>query len=400
LEAPHVQLIVDQSTVPPPLRAALTRLHARVSILSLDKALTSGISPSADVCVILPGQADAPDVLDRLLADASDRACGTLVLDDGHTNGILDWTPPVEHGADRQRANGSGRLNADEIAGRLQTLCEIRHPMRRLRDELSALRLQHDKLAVGARAYEEQLQLASQVQRDLLPAPVRFIDPLTIHTLFLPADRVSGDIYDISRLDEHSYSFSIADATGHGLPAALLTVFVKNLLRGKEILRNGYLIIEPDELLGRLNRELLSAELSQCQFVAALHAVFDRRENELRWARGGAPYPILCRPGEPPRYVMTAGGLVGTIPDQTFEIGRHRFEPGDTLLLYTDGLEPFLVGGHTLEDEAALADSPFLERLAVAGPETALSEIRDGLTSAAPADPYRDDTTAIALTMN
>ena len=82
---------------------------------------------------------------------------------------------------------------------------------------------------------------------------------------------------------------AVADATGHGIPAALLTVYIKRALRGKEIENGSYRILSPDEVLSRLNDDILDARLSECQFVAAVYAVLNTTTLELTVARGGAP---------------------------------------------------------------------------------------------------------------
>ncbi len=388
---PHVQLILDADMVPPPLQAALNRVHARVSVRSLARALSAGIPSSVDVCVILPGAHECPDLLARILSEASEQACATLVLSrDEVGSGVAR---PV-NGPDRHTAT------ADELTGRIKTLCEIRSPMRRLREQLDQLRRRDEQLIAAARERDEQLRLASQIQMDLLPEPLVDADPLSVSTLFLPADHVSGDIYDVARLDEDRFGFSIADATGHGLPAALLTILIKQSFRGKEITDGSYRIIEPDELLSRLNAELLHRTLSQCQFITALHAILDRTSRQVRWARGGSPYPVLLRPGELPRQLRSAGGLIGALPQQTFEVAGIELEPGDTLLLYTDGLEAFLLGRHASCAEGAILESPWLDRVAIDGPDAALDAIREQACRLSTREWPRDDITVIAIKLN
>lgn len=389
--------------VPPSLQTALNRVNARVSIRSLDKALVSGVSASADVCVILPGARGSPDVLERIQSDASARACATMVLPDesmANTASKLDaqitYPRLVQPGAEPSPPG----LNTDELTGRIRALCEVRHPLSRMREELTELRRQHAELVSGARQFNEQLDLASQIQNDLLPEPLQDLGPLAVSTLYLPADRVSGDIYDVSRLDEERFSLSIADATGHGLPAALLTILIKNSLRGKEIANGSYRIIEPNELLERLNGELLGTNLTQCQFIAALHAILDRNTNRIRWARGGLPYPILIRAGQPARHVTSEGGLIGAFAGESFETVTHDFEPGDTLLFYTDGLEALLLKRSDAPGEISLLGSPWIGQLASDGPEAALAEIAREANCIPDADWRKDDITAIVLKMS
>lgn len=393
MATPHVQLILDRATVPAPLQTALTRINARVSVRSMDKAFSTGISPSADVCVILPAGHEPPDVLARILSDASDQACATMVLS-------AEQVGDPGNVEQRLSPRSASRVSADELTGRIRALCDIRRPLQRMREQIDQLRLRDEQLIASARERDEQLRLASQIQMDLLPDRLLDCDPLNVETLYLPADHISGDIYDVARLDETRFSFSIADATGHGLPAALLTILIKRSFRGKEIVDGSYRIIDPDELLRRLNNELLNTSLSQCQFITGLHAIFDRTTRELRWARGGSPYPILLRPGEEPRQLRSSGGLIGAFDDQSFDTASHTLERGDTVLLFTDGLEALLLGRESSCCDGAILKSKWLDRVAIDGPEVALEQIRDRASRLRDTEWPRDDITVIALKMN
>ncbi len=402
MSAPRVQLILDRDIEPPaPLRTALNRVQAQVSIRSLDKVLAEGVSASADLCVILPGLDRHPNVLDAVLAKATDRACGTMLIapDRRTDDGEPMTAPPGYHRLSPFGRAAAAPLNADELTGRIKALCEIRHPMRLMREELNRLREARELPAPIGRDFDEQIRLAGQIQNDLLPEPMADTHPLAIYTLYLPADFVSGDTYDIARLDENRFGFSLADATGHGLPAALLAILVRHSLRGKEIHNASYRIIEPDELLGRVNDELLGTHLRQCQFITAVHAIFDRESREVRWARGGIPYPILFRPGRDPEQVRSAGGLIGAFENQTFEVARLRLEPGDVILFHTDGLDALLLGRDTYRGSEALLNTEWVRGFARMGPEAALDQVRRLVADRSPASWSRDDITAIALQM-
>lgn len=376
-------------------------MNARVSIRSLDKVLASGVSPSADLCVVLPAEDREPEALNRFFAEGSDSTCAALVLPsascrNGPTGGNGRLCNKREVLAERR--NGDADLNADELAGRIKALCEIRHPLRKMREELRQLRQAHTQCF--APGIDEQLRIAGQIQNDLLPQPTADTAPLSVTTLYLPADYVSGDTYDITRLDEHCFGFSLADATGHGLPAALLAILVKNSLRGKEIVDGSYRIIEPDELLSRLNRELLAAHLQHCHFVTALHAIFDRTAGEIRWARGGMPYPVLFRPGQKPHQIRSSGGLIGAVDEQSFEVVRHSLAPGDLLLFYTDGLEAILLDRPNTYGDEAILRTDWMRQLADEGPDACFEQIRLLAASREPTDWPHDDITAFALRMN
>ena len=402
LLTPHVQLIIDESPVPPSLQMALHRLKARVSMRSVDKALATGVSSSADVCVILQGEHHSPDVLDRILADASDRACGTMVLGDGLSGYDDPWQDETfaEDDGGVATAVMPRAMTTDELTGHIKALCEVRQPMREMREELDRLRQRDVELTSSARRFDEQLQLASQIQRDLLPDVPVDTWPLSIRTLYLPAERVSGDMYDVSRLDEDRLSFAVADATGHGLPAALLTVFIQNALSGKEVRGDSVHVVAPDELLGRLNDELLRTNLTECQFLTALHAIFDQKSGEIRWARAGAPYPILIRADGSARQLVSVGGLVGIFEDQEFEVVSTQLASGDTLLLYTDGLEAILAKTMGIFEGADILKSRWLAMLVELGVDAAFEQVREWAEMLPDDAWHKDDITAIAVTMS
>src|SRR5260221_832124 len=81
-----------------------------------------------------------------------------------------------------------------------------------------------------------------------------------------PAGYVSGDLYDVARLDETHVAFCIVDAVGHGMPAALLTMFIKRALVSKEIGPGGYRLLPPSETMRRLNYALVEQNLSAATF--------------------------------------------------------------------------------------------------------------------------------------
>jgi hypothetical protein len=215
-------------------------------------------------------------------------------------------------------------------------MLEMRHSLDSLHRGLLVNRRSGESLA---RRYTSQLRLASKVQREFLPEDLPRFGPVSFQVLFRPVDYVSGDIYDVRRLDDNHVGIALADASGHGIPAALLTVYIKRALHGKEIGRGTYRILSPAEVLAALNNDILEAHLSACPFVAAVYAVLNTRTREMSLARGGAPYPLCRRADGRVEVIETAGGLVGVDAPADFEVARLELHSGDSVLLYSDGLE-------------------------------------------------------------
>jgi len=187
----------------------------------------------------------------------------------------------------------------------------------------------------------EQMQLAGLVQRDFLPAQLPHSDRLRWATTFQPAEWVSGDIYDIAQLDGSHLGFHIVDAVGHGMPAALLTIFVKQALATRET-ASPYRILSPADVMRQLNTRMCSERLSGYQFATCCYCLLDTDTMTLTYARAGHPYPILWRSSRDPVQLEVRGSLLGVFEQAEYLEGTVALESGDKVILYSDGAEPFI----------------------------------------------------------
>jgi len=197
--------------------------------------------------------------------------------------------------------------------------------------------------AAMADMMSEQLKMAGRVQRDFLPSHMPNSEKLHWATLFKPAEWVSGDIYDVARLDEHHIGFYVADAVGHSLPAALLTIFLKHEMIMRETSDHTYKIFEPVEVIQNLNRRMAQQKLSGCQFATCCYCLLNIDTLELSFARGGHPYPILVRQDGQIEQLQIRGPLLGIFEHAEYLQSSAQLARGDKLFLYSDGVEP-LVG--------------------------------------------------------
>ena len=213
----------------------------------------------------------------------------------------------------------------------------------------------------------EQLRLAGLVQQDFLPTRLPNTNEVQWAATFLPAEWVSGDIYDIARIDEQHIGFYVADAVGHGIPAALLTIFVKQALVMRETVGDNYRIFSPTEVITRLNVRMAAQKLSGYQFATCCYCVLNVKTLQLTYARAGHPYPILIRPHEQPQQLEIRGSLLGIFEQSEYTQESVQLQPGDKLLLYSDGAEPFIgrfddLTGYSFSEEfCEIKDLPVLE---------------------------------------
>lgn len=185
----------------------------------------------------------------------------------------------------------------------------------------------------------EEMRLAARLQRDFLPRRLPQVGPVSFSVFYRPFSWVSGDIYDVSRLDETHLGFYVADAIGHGMPAALLTMFIKKALQTKRITGSSYEIVPPQEALAELNRDICRQHLSSCEFCTAVYCLLDTRDLTLTYSRAGHPEPLLRRADGSCERLVCPGSLLGVFPEETFDARQVTLAAGDRLLLYTDGLE-------------------------------------------------------------
>jgi len=211
----------------------------------------------------------------------------------------------------------------------------------------------------------EQLRLAGLVQQDFLPAELPNTDTVRWATVFLPAEWVSGDIYNIVRVDEQHIGFYVADVVGHGIPAALLTIFLKQALVMRETIGNSYRIFSPQEAMKNLNVRMASQKLSGYQFATCCYCLLNIETLQLTYARAGHPYPILIRPGQKPEQLEIRGPLLGVFEQAEYIQQTIQLHSGDKMLLYSDGAEPFIgsfdsLSGFHFNEE--FCEPSFLER--------------------------------------
>jgi len=122
-----------------------------------------------------------------------------------------------------------------------------------------------------------QLKMAGQVQRAFLPASLPDSDKLRWAALYQPAEWVSGDIYDAARLDEQHIGFYIADAVGHSMPAALLTMFLKQALVMRRTNGDDYRIFGPQEVIKNLNLKMVEQNLGSSLFATCCYCLLNIR---------------------------------------------------------------------------------------------------------------------------
>lgn len=180
------------------------------------------------------------------------------------------------------------------------------------------------------------LERAEVIQRALLPTAPPAVDRYCIKSVYRPGQYVGGDLYDVIRLDSRHLGIYVADATGHGVTAAMLSVLYKQrlVLVDTETGRP----LAPKTVLEGANRALIEAVMAPGLFITAVYCVLDTKEAEITIASAGHPPVLHVAPDGKVRRISRTGPALGLTRDAHFSEERVRLEPDDRLLLYTDGI--------------------------------------------------------------
>lgn len=179
---------------------------------------------------------------------------------------------------------------------------------------------------------KQEIEEAGQVQRAFLPPSLPKVEACETAVRWQPKGSLGGDYYDVFPLEGRRLGFCVADASGKGLPAALL---MSNLQAGLRSLAGTS--AGPADTVTRLNRLLCANHLTS-RFFTLFYGVLDLAGLELTYSNAGHPSPIVRHRDGGLSKLEATGGLVGLFPDWTYEQEAVRLGPGDRVWIYTDGL--------------------------------------------------------------
>jgi phosphoserine phosphatase RsbU/P len=262
--------------------------------------------------IIMPGM-DGYEVCTRLKADPATRDIPVIFLT-GQTEST-DETRGFEVGAvDYIHKPFSPAV----VVARVQTQLALREAREQIARQLMAIR--------------NELETARQIQLSILPREIPQVAGLDIAARYVPMSGVAGDFYDFLVIDEKKIGILIADVSGHGMPAALIASMLK-IAYAAQSTQAG----DPAQVLAGLNKALCGK--FQGHYVTAAYALIDTEKRTLCYAGAGHP-PLLLREGTSGnvRRILENGLFLGYFPFAAYAAIETPFQPGDRLLLYTDGI--------------------------------------------------------------
>jgi serine phosphatase RsbU (regulator of sigma subunit)/predicted ester cyclase len=179
---------------------------------------------------------------------------------------------------------------------------------------------------------EHELQVAQRIQRELLPEATPELDGWQIAAYYGPAREVGGDFYDFLELEDGRLGLVVGDATGHGMPAALVMATTRGMLRAV-----AQSLDSPGEVLARVN-DALYPDIPSEMFVTCFYAILDPRSGHLLYANAGHDMPYLRRRNGDAEELRARGMPLGLMPEMSYEEKETFLQAGEAALLYSDGL--------------------------------------------------------------
>jgi serine phosphatase RsbU (regulator of sigma subunit) len=257
----------------------------------------------------------------------------------------------------------------------------VRERTAELEDKRAALE-QRDRLM------QFHLDVAARIQRQLLPAGPPELPSFSLSLAYHPLDRVSGDYYDFTRLSSGGLGILLADATGHSVPAALVSVMANTAYHAYA---KG--MVSPAAVLGTLNRRL--AHLAGGgHFITMFYGVVEAPTRRLIYALAGHPRPLWYRrAGGAVEALDAEGPMIGLWPEAEFEERCVPLSPGDRVLIYTDGVTECRNGQGESFGQRRL--EAFLA--AHGGAADTVLRLDQELARFRGSQPFRDDVTCIGL---
>ncbi len=255
----------------------------------------------------------------------------------------------------------------------------------------AALAIQNDRLqqeVVGRERLETEIQLARQIQQTFLPEVLPQPAGWELAARWKTARQVGGDFYDVLVLDSRRIGFFVADVADKGIPAALFMALTRTLIRAAVVDNPS-----PAAALHEVN-DLMIPDTRQGMFVTAFYAVLDLETGELTYANAGHNPPLWIHSAGPVDRLTRTGIALGVVESNLLTERMIQIQPGDNLLLYTDGLtEAFSPSGDLFGETRLKEAIP----AGIASATLLLDSVEARLGEFIGSTPLEDDLTMLAI---
>ena len=396
-------LLVDDDRVARRIHSVLLRTQGHEVVEAADGELAWRLVEESDISFVvsdwvMPNLAGV-DLCRRIRAANLDRYVYVILCTSKGAK--TDLIEGMDAGADDflVKPVGPDELRVKVRAG--ERVLTLQQGLAHKNDELARI---NQQLQSSHKLIEDDLKAAAWMQHRLLPPPALEANGLRCHWRFEPSGYVAGDIFNFFAMDDREVGFYMLDVSGHGVPAAMLSVTLSMMLtpdasrdsplrrfnRATELSE----ILSPHDAIRELNRRFQSKD---DRYFTMIYGMFDTRSSILRMAQAGHPGPVLFGKNCQPEILGSGGMPIGLWSEIDFDCFEIPVGAGDRLLLYSDGVTECVNGkGEAFGEQrllAYLADAPLsLDQLL----DQLLEEIRNWRAGAESGD----DVSLLAIERN
>jgi serine phosphatase RsbU (regulator of sigma subunit)/anti-sigma regulatory factor (Ser/Thr protein kinase) len=288
-----------------------------------DEAAPIDIAPNDPLLAFLQSASGAVDI-EALELDSPAlvelKAAGVKLavplVSQGELIGVLNLGPRLSE----QEYSSDDRKLLDNLAAQAAPALRIGQLVREQQAE-----------AATRQRFQQELEVAKLIQQNFLPKQLPELNGWQVAAYYRPAREVGGDFYDVIPLPEGKVGFVIGDVTDKGVPAALVMAATRSVLRA-----SAQRLVEPGEVLERVN-EHLCPDMPEKMFVTCLYGVLDPESGHFRFANAGHDLPYV-KTAEGSEELRARGMPLGLMPGMRYEEKETVLQPGESLLLHSDGV--------------------------------------------------------------
>ena len=259
---------------------------------------------------------------------------------------------------------------------------ELADTMDRIEEQAGRLNLAFEELRAADERIKDQnqkmikdLNSAKRIQSALLPQTIPSVDGWAFDFRYVPCEQVGGDVLNVFPLDDRHVAIYQADVSGHGVSAAMVSVFAHQAIKGIELGHGAGDIVPTNEVLRLLNLELIRAEFEDMPFLTIFYGILDTKTRKLRFTAAAHPMPIVIdtQAGTAEQIAYPEASPLGWFPEDDYAVNEIEMKPGQRLVIHTDGVTEIFN-----PDEEMLSDAQFLDFL-VRESENDLPAFGDGV---------------------
>ncbi|MEM6658606.1 MAG: fused response regulator/phosphatase [Pseudomonadota bacterium] len=255
-------------------------------------------------------------------------------------------------------------LEADELRARISAGARILDMQRELSEKNRLIESALEELKLAHDAIDKDLIQARKIQESLVPELTREFGRSRISLLLKPCGHIGGDLVGMFSPGVNRIGFYSIDVSGHSITSAMMTARLGGYLSSKHFEQNVamekrfdkfYALLQPDDVAAKLNARLM-ADSGVEEYFTMVYAIVDLRNGHMKMVQAGHPHPLVLRSDGTSEFLGDGGLPIGLLPDVSFQQIETHLEPGDRLLLYSDGFTECHLAGGGLLDEDGLRD--------------------------------------------